>query len=98
MIDSIIHQFVETPSPELQQLYEALVHQTEYNLLIEANSFPFKSQEWFDKRREAFAFRRECAKRMINAWVKKHETSQGCFITYAETLNIPFQTIKQLQH
>jgi hypothetical protein len=70
------------------------VNKIEYQLLEEAESFPKKSQEYFSKRTEAFSFRRNSAMKLIREWVQQYKTTEGCPVAYADTLNIPFQTIK----
>lgn len=95
MIDDFILNIVENPTEESKDLYESYVNKTEYSLLEQSQEFTFKSKEYFDKRREAFSFRREFAIKMMNAWVGKYGTSKGCPVTYADTLNIPFREIKK---
>jgi uncharacterized protein with von Willebrand factor type A (vWA) domain len=94
MIESIIDSFVENPSEEIKQQYMNHVLKAEQKLLEESITFAYKSREYFDKRIEAFSYRRECAKKMINKWIAKYQTSSGCCVSYADTLNIPFQQIK----
>lgn len=94
MIDGIIATLVETPTEENKQTYLNFVSTTEYSLLEDAEKLPFKSQEYFDKRKEAFSYRRECAMMLIRQWVFKYGTTDDCVVSYADTLNIPFQTIK----
>lgn len=95
MTDPFILSIIENPSENIGEIYESFVNQKEYSLLQETEQYPYKSQEYFNKRREAFAFRREFAIKMINTWVGKYGTSKGCPVTYADTLNIPFREIKQ---
>lgn len=94
MIENIIETLVETPTEENKETYLNFVSTTEYSLLEDAETLPFKSQEYFDKRKEAFSYRRECAMMLIRQWVSKYGTSENCVVSYADTLNIPFQTIK----
>jgi uncharacterized protein with von Willebrand factor type A (vWA) domain len=94
MIEELIVSFVENPSEENKQNYMNYVLETEHKLLKESTTLPYKSREYFDKRTEAFSYRRECAKKMINKWVEKYKTSSGCCVSYADTLIIPFQQIK----
>ena len=94
MIDEFIDTLVKDPTDETKQNYLRFVNEMEYSLLEDAEAFPFKSQEYFDKRRQAFAYRRECAMMLLNKWVATHGSSQSCPVSYADTLNIPFQTIK----
>jgi uncharacterized protein with von Willebrand factor type A (vWA) domain len=94
MIEQLIESFVENPSEENKQQYMDHVLGTEHKLLEESITLPYKSREYFDKRIEAFSYRRDCAKKMINRWVEKYKTSSGCCVSYADTLIIPFQQIK----
>lgn len=95
MIDELILQIVENPTEENKEQYNKLVNQNEYQLLLDSQNFTPKSQEWFDKRKEAFSYRRKCALMLISSWVKKYGTTKGCVVSYVDTLIIPFQTIKQ---
>jgi hypothetical protein len=94
MIESIISELVESPSEDNKQKYLEHIAETEYALLVESNELTFKSREYYDKRIEAFSYRRESAMRLISAWVSKYGTSENCVISYADTLNIPFREIK----
>jgi hypothetical protein len=69
------------------------VNITEYSLLVEAENFSKKSKHYFDKRRDAFSYRRTSAIAFINNWVQKYGSTENSPITYADTLNIPFQSI-----
>lgn len=95
MTEEIILNLVETPSEENKQNYLNHILETENYLLKESTTLPYKSREYFDKRIEAFSYRRESAMKMISAWVKKYGSSDDCVVSYADTLNIPFQTIKK---
>lgn len=96
MIETLIDKIVENPTEDLKELYNKTISKTEYQLLEESTQCPYKSQEYFNKRREAFAYRRECAVKMINAWVKKYGTSEDCPVKYSDTLIIPFQKIENI--
>jgi hypothetical protein len=93
MIEELINQVITNPTEKSKQDYLNFVNQTEYNLLVEAESYPNKSQEHFNKRREAFTYRRNSAMSLITQWVKQYKTSEGCPVSYADTLIIPFQKI-----
>lgn len=95
MIEKLINSFVENPSEENKQNYMDYVFKTEHNLLKQSTTLPYKSREYFDKRIEAFSYRRDCARKMINKWVEKYKTSSGCCVSYADTLIIPFQQINE---
>lgn len=94
MIEKLIETLVENPTEENKENYLNFVSITEYSFLEDAETLPFKSQEYFDKRTEAFSYRRKCAMMLIHKWVAKYGTLENCIVSYADTLNIPFQTIK----
>jgi hypothetical protein len=94
MIKELIQTLVENPTEDNKQNYLQFVNKMEYSLLQDAETFPFKSQEYFDKRKKAFAYRRECAMMLLNSWVATYGTSKDCPMNYTDTLNIPFQQIK----
>lgn len=94
MIDELIQILVEDPTEENTQNYLKFINQMEYSLLQDAETLPFKSREYFDKRKQAFAYRRECAMMLLNKWVATYGSSENCPVSYADTLNIPFQQIK----
>ncbi len=94
MIEELIETLVKTPTEESKQNYYQFVNEMEYSLLQDAETFSFKSHEYFDKRREAFAYRRECAILLLNSWVSTYGSTDNCPVAYADTLNIPFQQIK----
>lgn len=94
MIDELIQILVKDPTEENIQNYLQFVNEMEYSLLQDAETFPFKSQEYFNKRKQAFAYRRECAMMLLNKWVATYGSSENCLVSYADTLNIPFQQIK----
>lgn len=95
MIENLIDQLVENPTEEYRELYSKTISTTEYSLLEESTQHPFKSQEYFDKRRQAFSYRKECAIKLINAWVKKYGSVENCPVKYSDTLIIPFQKIEE---
>jgi hypothetical protein len=90
----MIEELIENPSEENKQKYLDFVNQKEYDLILEAHKFPPKSQEFFDKKREAFTFKRESAKILLNQWVAVYGTTENCPVSYADTLIIPFQKIQ----
>jgi hypothetical protein len=93
-IEELIESLVKNPTEELKETYLNFVNSTEYSLLEKAETFPFKSQEYFDTRKQAFAYRRECAMMLLRNWVATYGSTSGCPMTYADTLNVPFQQIK----
>lgn len=95
MIKDLIKKVVEDPSEENKQEYLSFVNQTEYSLLLDAETLPFKTQEYFDKRKQAFAYRRECAIMFLNSWIATHKTTENSPVTYTDTLIIPFTQIKR---
>jgi hypothetical protein len=95
MIESIISELVESPTDDNKQKYLEHIDKIEYDLLVESNELPFKSREYYEKRIGAFSYRRESAMKLISAWVSKYGTSENCVVSYADTLNIPFQQIKK---
>jgi hypothetical protein len=94
MIEELIQTLVEAPTEENKENYFKFVNDMEYSLLQDAETFPFKSQEYFDKRKQAFAYRRECAMILLSKWVATYGSTKNCPVSYADTLNIPFQQIK----
>jgi len=94
MIEELIESLVKNPTEELKETYLNFVNTTEYSLLEDAETLPFKSQEYFDKRKQAFAYRRKCAMMLLNSWVSAHGSTDNCPTSYADTLIIPFQQIK----
>jgi hypothetical protein len=94
MIQELIQNLVNDPTEENKENYFQFVNHQEYSLLEDAHALPPKSWESFDKRKEAFAFRRNCAIMLLNCWVATHGSSENCPVSYADTLNIPFQQIK----
>jgi hypothetical protein len=95
MIETIIDLVVENPTEENKNQYEQTVNLLEYSLIQEAELLPYKSQEYFDKRTEAFSVRSKCAKMMLTKWVSKFGSTDGCPVKYESTLNIPFRQIKK---
>lgn len=90
----IIEKLIETPTQENIDLFFKEINQIEYKLLQEAETFPYKSQDYFSKRTEAFSVRRNISIKLINLWNKKYGSSENCPVKYADTLIIPFQSIK----
>jgi hypothetical protein len=93
-IEELIDDLVKHPTDEHKETYLKFVNEMEYSLLQDAEAFPFRSQEYFDKRKQAFAYRRECAMIVLQRWVSTYGSTEGCVVSYADTLNIPFQQIK----
>jgi hypothetical protein len=94
-IDQIIEEAIENPTEENVIKYREEINNLEYQTLIEAENFPKKTQEYFNKRSEAFSLQGKYASVVLRKWVEKYKTSNGCFCSYRETLNIPFREIKQ---
>jgi hypothetical protein len=94
MIENLIETLVKNPTEESKENYLKFVNEMEYSLLQNAEELPFKSQEYFNKRTEAFAYRRKCAMMLLNSWVATHGSTNNCPVSYADTLNIPFQQIR----
>jgi hypothetical protein len=94
-IEELIECLVKNPTEELKETYLDFVNTTEYSLLEDAETLPFKSQEYFDQRKQAFAYRKECAMMLLSKWVATYGSTENCPVTYADTLNVPFQQIKK---
>jgi hypothetical protein len=94
MIEELIETLVKEPTEENKEKYIGFVNSMKYSLLQDAYAFPPKSQEYFDKRREAFAYQGKCAKMLLNSWVATYGSTENCPMKYMDTLNIPFQEIK----
>ena len=94
MLDEIINSLVENPTEENKNQYFTAVNQEEHRLLKEAHESPPKSTEFFSQRSKAFSLRRESAMKLISKWVAKYGSTENSPVSYADTLNIPFQTIK----
>jgi hypothetical protein len=92
-LEEIIITLVDTPSEENVEKYFTHVHKSELSLLEEAENLSFKSRDYFNKRTEAFSYRRNSASILISKWVEKYKTTKDCPVSYADTLNIPFQKI-----
>lgn len=90
----LIENLVEEPTKENEDKYLEFVHSMELSLLQEAEDCPYKSREYFDKRIDAFKYRRESSMKLLKSWVGKYKTTKGCIVSYADTLNIPFYSIK----
>ena len=95
-IETFISDVINNPSEENKEKYLNYVLESEHKLLKESNIFPYKSKEYFNARKKAFSFRRECAMKMISEWVKVYKTTENCVVSYADTLIIPFQQIKPI--
>ena len=95
MIEHIIEDLIQNPSEENKSKLEKELNTLEYDTLKEAESFPKKSREYFEKRTEAFSIRSKYAKMILAKWVSKFGSTQGCPVTYEMTLNIPFRQIKK---
>jgi hypothetical protein len=95
MIEELIESLIKNPTEELKETYLNFVNTTEYSLLEDAETLPFRSPEYFEQRKQAFAYRRECATILLQHWVATHGTSKDCPVNYTDTLNIPFQQIKK---
>lgn len=95
MIEILIDDLIENPTEDNKKAYEKFVSEKEYELLIESEKFKFKSQDYFSSRTRAFSFRKDCAVKLVSKWVKKYNTTEGCPVSYADTLNIPFREIKK---
>ena len=90
----LIENLVEQPTEENKSIYLEEINKIEYQLLLEAENYSKKSQDYFSKRTEAFSFRRNSAINVIRQWVAKYKTTKDCPVNYADTLNIPFQSIQ----
>lgn len=97
MIETIIDLVVESPTEENKIKFEQAINLLECSLIQEAELMPYKSQEYFNKRKEAFSIRPEYAKMMLNKWVAKFGSTDGCPVKYESTLNIPFRQIKKYE-
>ena len=97
MIEQLIQNLVKFPTEENKKSYFQFVSEIEYSLLQDSEKLPFKSQEYFDKRKQAFAYRRECAIMLINSWIATYGSIEDAPVSYADTLIIPFQKIKKPQ-
>lgn len=94
MLEEIINLVVKNPTDENKEKYFTVLNQEEHRLLKEAYELPPKSQEFFNQRSRAFTLRRDSAFRLINRWLKEHDSMENCPVSYRDTLNIPFQEIK----
>lgn len=94
MLEELIDALVENPTEENKNQYFSAVNQEEHRLLKEAYGKPLKSREFFAQRSRAFSLRRESAMKLINKWVAKYGSTENSPVSYADTLNIPFQQIK----
>lgn len=94
-MESFIQNLLNNPTNEAKEEYDKRVNEIEYSILCDAYKLPAKSQEFFNKKREAFAYRRNCAMLFLTKWVEKYGTPEGSPIAYRDTLIIPFQEIKK---
>lgn len=94
ILEEIIDLVVENPTEENKNQYFIVLNQEEHRLLEEAHEQPPKSREFFELRSKAFTLRRDSAFKLINRWLKKHDSMENCPVSYRDTLNIPFQEIK----
>ena len=88
-----IQNLIQNPTEENKEQFLKELNKAEYKLLVDAEDFPFKSQEYFNKRAEAFALRGKVAAKLLQAWVSVYGSTEGCPLKYADTLNIPFRSI-----
>jgi hypothetical protein len=94
-IETKIQEFLQPPFDNLKQNYEEWISQLEYSILSDCNEVKYKSREWFDIRREAFAVRKKAALIMLPMWIDKYGSIVNCPVQYQDTLNIPFKQIKE---
>lgn len=94
-LNSLLELVVESPTEENKLEYLTTLNELEYMILEESEKYSPKTPENLNIRREAFATRPKYAKLMLEKWVAKYKTTQGCPHAYQDTLNIPFQQIKQ---
>lgn len=95
MIEKLIDDVVSNPTDDKKNEFLNCIQQLEYSLLVDAESLPFKSREYFDKRTEAFSVRGKYAKIILKKWIAKFNSTEGCPLKYEDTLNIPFRSIKK---
>jgi hypothetical protein len=96
MIEQIIDQVIQDPTENNKELFLTELNKLEHSLLLEAENYNNKSTEYFKTRTKAFSIRPQYAKMILNKWVAKFKTTQGCPLKYEDTLNIPFRQIKKL--
>lgn len=94
-IETKLQEFLESPFNNLKENYEEWISQLEYSILSKCNEVEYKSREWFDSRREAFAVRKKAAMVMLPMWIGKYGSTVNCPVQYQDTLNIPFKQIKE---
>jgi hypothetical protein len=100
MIDSLIKTLVNDPTEQNVKEFLNFIDVISYSLLEDAQTYPYKSQEYFSKRKEAFSVKPEAHRKFINAWVTKHKSTENFPLPYKTspyelTLNIPFQEIRK---
>lgn len=93
-LNSLLQLVVDSPTEENKLEYLATLNELECMILEESEKYAPKTPEKFNIRREAFATRPKYAKLMLEKWVAKYQTTEGCPHAYQDTLNIPFQQIK----
>ena len=92
---SLLELVIDSPTEENKLEYLTALNELEYSILEESQKYIPKSPENLNIRREAFATRPKYAKLMLEKWVAKYKTTKDCPHSYQDTLNIPFQQIKQ---
>ena len=81
-LNELIDSVIQNPSNENKKLYEDYVSRLEYDLILG------------NKRSEAFTIRGKCAAQMIREWIKVYGSTEGCIVSYTDTLNRPFMLEK----
>lgn len=94
MIENLIETVINDPTDQNKNTFLRKLNELEYSLLQQAETFPYKSSEYFNKRAEAFSVRGKYAKMLLAQWVNKFNSTEGCPLKYEDTLNIPFRSIK----
>jgi hypothetical protein len=88
-----IQTLLETPIEDNKVAFSQLLKNKEIELLEIAEECEFKSQEYFNKRNEAFSLRREIAMYLVPLWISKFGSLGGCPLQFSDTLNIPFRVV-----
>lgn len=86
---------LEYSTEENKQNYLQQLNVLEFLIIQEANKYNHKTPEYFAIKKEAFSIRRKSAMELINLWIKKYGNLENCPMKYVDTLNIPFQAIKE---